>query len=52
MRIYVALFDRTAAEQLRSVVPDVTIISPADAALPTLLGAVMGPDVVAVGPHW
>jgi Trk K+ transport system NAD-binding subunit len=50
VRIYVALFDRTAAEQLRSVVPDVTIISPADAALPTLLGAVMGTDVVAVGP--
>lgn len=49
-RIYVALFDRTAADQLRSVVPAVTIISPADAALPTLLGAVMGPDVVAVGP--
>jgi voltage-gated potassium channel Kch len=50
VRIYVALFDRTAAEQLRAVVPDVTIISPADAALPTLLGAIMGPDVVAVGP--
>jgi voltage-gated potassium channel Kch len=28
----------------------VTIISPADAALPTLLGAVMGPEIVAVGP--
>lgn len=50
MRIYVALFDRTAADQLRSVVAEVTIISPADAALPTLLGAVMGTDVVAVGP--
>ena len=50
VRIYVALFDRTAADQLRSVVPEVTIISPADAALPTLLGAVMGPEVVAVGP--
>lgn len=49
-RIYVALFDRTAADQLRAVVSEVTIISPADAALPTLLGAVMGPDVVAVGP--
>lgn len=49
-RIYVALFDRTAGDQLRAVVPEVTIISPADAALPTLLGAVMGPDVVAVGP--
>jgi hypothetical protein len=49
-RIYVALFDRTAADQLRSVVAEVTIISPADAAVPTLLGAVMGPDVVAVGP--
>ena len=50
VRIYVALFDRTAADQLRAVVPEVTIISPADAALPTLLGAVMGPDVLAVGP--
>ncbi|MCU0278974.1 MAG: NAD-binding protein [Candidatus Nanopelagicales bacterium] len=50
VRIYVALFDRTAADQLRAVVADVTIISPADAALPTLLGAVMGPDVLAVGP--
>lgn len=50
VRIYVALFDRTAADQLRRVVPEVTIISPADAALPTLLGAVMGPDVLAVGP--
>lgn len=49
-RVYVALFDRTAGDQLRAVVPEVTIISPADAALPTLLGAVMGPDVVAVGP--
>ena len=49
-RIYVALFDRTAADQLRAVVPEVTIISPADAALPTLLGSVMGADVVAVGP--
>ena len=50
LRIYVAMFDRTAAEQMRAVVPNITIISPADAALPTLLGAVMGPDVLAVGP--
>ncbi len=50
LRIYVALFDRTAAEQMRAVVPNITVISPADAALPTLLGAVMGPDVLAVGP--
>ena len=50
VRIYVALFDRTAAQQIRAVVPGVTIISPADAALPTLLGAVMGPQVLAIGP--
>lgn len=27
LRIYVALFDRTAAEQMRAVVPDITVIS-------------------------
>lgn len=49
--IFVALFDRTTAHQLRRVVPNVTVTSPANVALPTLMGALMGDAVVAIGPE-
>lgn len=48
--IFVAVFDRTTAHQLRQVVPNVTVTSPADVALPTLMGALLGDRVVAIGP--
>lgn len=48
--IFVALFDRTASAQLRSVVPSVTVASPADVALPTLMGVLMGDAILAIGP--
>ena len=48
--VFVALFDRTASGQLRSVVPGVTVASPADVALPTLMGALLGDAILAVGP--
>ncbi len=49
--IFVALFDRTAGRQLRNVVPNVWVSSPADVALPSLIGPLLDQRVLAVGPR-
>ena len=49
--IFVALFDRTAGRQLRTVVPNVWVSSPADIALPSLIGPLLDQRLLAVGPR-
>lgn len=49
--IWVALFDRTAAGELSRVVTDLTVMSPATVALPSLLAGVIGGDAIAINPQ-
>jgi voltage-gated potassium channel Kch len=48
VHLVVTLFDRTVAEQLVRVVPNCQVTSPADVAVPSIIGACVGPDVLAV----
>src|SRR5450759_115992 len=48
VRLGVPLFDRTFAEQLFRVVPNCQVTSPANVAVPSIIGACVGPDVLAV----
>ena len=44
----VSVFDRTIGRQLASVVPNCTVTSPADVAAPSVVGAWVRPDAIAV----
>lgn len=48
VRLVVTLFDQTVAEQLVRVVPNCQVTSPANVAVPSIIGACVGPDVLAV----
>src|SRR5450759_4352951 len=48
VRLVVTLFDRTVAEQLVRVVPNCQVTSPANVVVPSIIGACVGPDVLAV----
>jgi hypothetical protein len=43
VRLVVTLFDQTVAEQLVRVVPNCQVISPANVAVPSIIGACVGP---------
>lgn len=48
IRLVVLLFDRTIADQLLTTMPNCQITSPADIAVPAIIGACMGDPVLAV----
>jgi TrkA-N domain len=48
IRLVVLLFDRTIADQLLTAVPNCQITSPADIAVPAIIGACLGDPVLAV----
>jgi voltage-gated potassium channel Kch len=48
VRLVVTLFGRAVAEQLVRVVPNCQVTSPANVAVPSIIGACVGPDVLAV----
>lgn len=48
IRLVVAVFDRTVAEQLVRVVPNCQVTSPAEVAAPVLLAACLQPDLLAL----
>jgi hypothetical protein len=48
VRLVVTLFDQTVAEQLVRVVPTCQVTSPANVAVPSIIGACIGPGVLAV----
>lgn len=48
IRLMVTMFDRTLADQLRRAVPNCEVTSPADIAVPTIVGACLGDSVLAV----
>lgn len=48
VRLVVTLFDQTVAEQLLRVVPHCQVTSPANVAVPSIIGACVGPEVLAV----
>lgn len=48
IRLVVTMFDRTLAEQLRRAVPNCEVTSPADIAVPSIVGACLGGQVLAV----
>lgn len=48
VRLVATVFDRTLAEQLVRVVANCQITSPADVSLPSILGACLGDDLLAV----
>src|SRR5665811_1782197 len=48
VRLVVTLFDRTIAEQLVRVVPNCQVTSPANVAVPSIIGGCLGPDLLAV----
>jgi hypothetical protein len=48
VRLVVTLFDHTVAEQLVRVVPNCQVTSPANVAVPSIIGACVGPDILAV----
>jgi hypothetical protein len=48
VRLFVTIFDKTVRHQLESSVPDCTIMSTADIAVPSLLGPSIDPALVAV----
>jgi hypothetical protein len=48
VRLFVTIFDRTVREQLEVSVPDCTIMSTADIAVPSLLGPSIDPALIAV----
>lgn len=47
-RLFVAMFDRTAREQLRAAVPTSVVLSPAAISVPSLIAAAIGADSAAV----
>ncbi|MGH3313166.1 MAG: NAD-binding protein [Streptomyces sp.] len=48
--LVVTIFDKTVAEQLRRVVPNCRVTSPAEVAAPVLLAACLQPDLLALIP--
>lgn len=48
VRLLVTMFDRTVAEQLQRAVPGCTVTSPADTAVPAIVGACLGDHTLAV----
>lgn len=48
VRLVATVFDRTLSERLRDVVPNCTVRSPADIAVPSILGACVGGPTLAV----
>jgi Trk K+ transport system NAD-binding subunit len=48
IRLVVMLFDRTVADQLLRTVPNCQVTSPADVAVPAIIGACLGRPVLAV----
>jgi len=46
--LVVTLFDQTVADQLVRVIPHCQVTSPANVAVPSIIGACVGPDVLAV----
>ncbi len=48
VRLVVTLFDRTVSDQLVRVVPNCQITSPADISVPSILGACLGDEVLAI----
>jgi hypothetical protein len=53
--MFVALFDKTAADQLVAVVPNCRVMSPADVALPSLVAACLSDELVGAtrdGERW
>lgn len=47
-RLFVAMFDRTAREQLRTAVPNSVILSPAAISVPSLIAAAIDPRAAAI----
>lgn len=47
-RLFVAMFDRTAREQLRKAVPDSVVLSPAAISVPSLVAAAIDPRTAAI----
>lgn len=47
-KLVVTMFDRTLAEQLRRAVPGCEVTSPADIAVPAVIGACLGDEALAV----
>lgn len=48
VRLFVAMFDRTARAQLEKTVPNCVVLSPASIAVPTMVAAAIAPGHVAV----
>lgn len=48
VRLVATVFDRTLAEKLREVVPNCTVTSPADVAVPSIIGACLADGTLAV----
>jgi hypothetical protein len=48
VRLVVTLFDRTVGNELIRVVPNCLVTSPADVSVPSILGACLGDDLLAV----
>jgi voltage-gated potassium channel Kch len=48
VRLVITVFDRTVAAQLARVVPNCHVTSPADCAIPSIIGACLGDDIAAV----
>lgn len=48
MRMIVTVFDRTVADQLVHAIPNCCVSSPADTSVPSIAGACLGPEVLAV----
>lgn len=47
-RLFVAMFDRTAREQLRKTVPECVVLSPAAIGVPSLIAAAIDPRTAAI----
>ena len=47
-RLFVAMFDLTARTQLRSVVPDCVVLSPAAISVPSMVAAAIAPQANAI----
>ena len=50
-RLFVAMFDRTAREQLRTAVPTSVVLSPAAISVPSLVAAAIDPRTAAIRRH-
>jgi len=48
VRLVITVFDRTVADQLVRVVPNCQVTSPADSAVPSIIAACLGDDIVSV----